>query len=247
MKKSLILLLTLGGLAMGAEDILWASPITTTLSTNDVPGWTLNTQDYANKQSAVDAYDFLNGTFNEGGILTLTMNLTYDSTQSVNYYQSLLHVGQDGTGFSVYVNGTSHLIVTEKHDTNARHETKNAGAILVNGDNTVVITLTGLMDDNGDPNGKASVSVSVNGGDAQSVDSLSWTTMGWNANDETQRTKYSFGCKAPGWGNDNKLGNHIAIVDNKMVMEYTARIPEPATATLSLLALAGLAAHRRRR
>lgn len=226
---------------MATTEYVWADPVTTTLTTTAVPGWTLN-------GNAVDVYNYLDGTFNQGGKLVLTMNLTYVGG-NCGAYQSVLHVGQDNTGFSVYVNGGTHLIVTEKHDTNARHETSSAGAILAEGSNTVVITLQGKRDDNGDPTGIASVMVSVNGGQAQSVDDLSWTTMAWNASDESQRTKYSFGCKAPGWASQTPL-QLVSIDNSQMVMTYTASVPvvpEPATGTLSLLALVGLCARRRRK
>ena len=50
---------------------------------------------------------------------------------------------------------------------------------------------------------------------------------------------------APGWKGDDIVNTNAAF--NEAVVEKIGAVPEPTTATLSLLALAGLAARRRRR
>lgn len=50
---------------------------------------------------------------------------------------------------------------------------------------------------------------------------------------------------APGWEGDKIVNTNAAF--NEAVVEKIGAVPEPTTATLSLLALAGLAARRRRR
>lgn len=72
-------------------------------------------------------------------------------------------------------------------------------------------------------------------------------TVSWDAS-EAERNKYSIGIKAPGWDSGATGLNDSGCKIANMTIAYTAApIPEPTTATLSLLALAGLAARRRRK
>ncbi len=65
----------------------------------------------------------------------------------------------------------------------------------------------------------------------------------WEGESNKHRNcKYSIGCKAPGWSENMLDGSMIA----NMVISYGDAVPEPATASLSLLGLAALMMCRRR-
>ena len=227
MKKTLIALMTLAGIACGAETV------TPTINSGR---YTLNMSS-AYTLHAPELYNYLYGVFVEGGTLTFDLNIAYTGA-SATATEALLHVGGEGTGLSIYaINGTS-LQICEKNDTSLG---STIAAGLTEGTSAVAITLTGNANTK-----TADVSVSVNGGDTiVGTTSLSWSTMNWNTTTDDygrQCDKYSVNCKAPGW-ETHQVASITKLTSGTAT--YKA-IPEPATATLSLLALAGLCARRRR-
>ncbi len=251
MKKTLITLLALAGVACGATagDYEYMDP------TIDSGTYTLKTENWTTGDSTL--YNYLYGVFVEGGTLTFNLNIHY-AGGSCGHYQALLHVGQKDTGFSIYANGTTNLIVSSKNVTSAEQELANTG--LVSGANTVAITLTGNNIDQ-----TAAVTFVVNGtaydnaanaSGEKDVKDLKWSDMGWNTNNG-EAAKYSINNVAPGWANyssnEGELNKAAAITTlTSGSVSFTQGLgavilPEPATATLSLLALAGLAVRRRRK
>ena len=208
------------------------------------------TLDYTNAPRHVEGdatlYNYLYGVFQQGGSLTFATSITWDGT-NCNAYQSILHVGRGtyggtATGFSIYANGGPNLIVTERENTGSEHEATIK--MIEDVANDVIITLTGLPE-----TGSATASITING-EKQSVKNLTWDNMAWDTSENEadrlkERIKYSLGQKAPGYS-DNLIRN---LTIDSMTVTYTAApsIPEPATATLSLLALCGLASRRRRK
>lgn len=229
MKKTLIALMALAGVAVGAVES---------------GSYTLKTDQWTTGDSTL--YDYLNGVFNEGGTLTFDLVVSYTGS-NCNAYQALLHVGAVDTGFSIYANGGPHVIVSEKHDTSDVHELQATGAeFAAKENNTLTVTLTGIA------KGTAAVSFTLNGVEyandtvnekgQKDVLDLTWDSMNWSTT-EAERNKYSVNCKAPGYGSA-QVAQSTRLVSGSAT--YTA-IPEPTTATLSLLALAGLAVRRRRK
>lgn len=75
---------------------------------------------------------------------------------------------------------------------------------------------------------------------------LSSTSVTWNSTTASENEKYSIGMEAPGWTGQNLASNSV-LLKSASATVATYAIPEPTTATLSLLALCGLAARRRRK
>ncbi len=229
MKKTLITLLALCGVAAAAEP---------------VQSGTI-TLDYTNAPKIVtdDAtlYNYLYGTFNEGGTLTFALTLQREGN-SVSHYQTILHIGAEGKGLTLGVNGSSHLMFGEGAEgTNGfgdAHELMSADLKVGSGEagtNYVVYTLKFKE------TGKASASITLNNTEYAMNDML-WSTIAMSPEAE-HYNKYTLGYRGPGWDGGLPMAN---ISTDSMLVTYTA-IPEPATATLSLLALCGLAARRRRK
>ena len=164
------------------------------------------------------------------------------SGQTTGHYQTFFHIGQDGRGIILAANGSTALIFAQPASTgmyDGAYELKNHP--FQQGDNTVVFTLKAT-----ETAGTFSSSITLNGTEYAMRD-MSWTTMNWST-DAAQRNKYSVGETAPGW-DSNKLET-VTLGDGGIVMTHTYSVPvvpEPATGTLSLLALAGLCARRRRK
>ncbi len=238
MKKTLIALLALAGVAAAAEPT-WSYDDPTI----QAGSYTLKMDNWTTGDSTL--YDYLYGVFVEGGTLTFNLNINYTGS-NCGYYQALLHVGKKDTGFSIYANGGPNLIVSEKHNTGVGYEFSTD---MGTGDHVVTITLQGDATTR-----KADVSVVVDSGtELTKVDSLDWAKMEWDTA-SGEAAKYSINNVAPGWENyndNNKAANSTTLQSGSVA--YTVGtgkaylVPEPATATLSLLALAGLAARRRRK
>lgn len=261
MKKTLIALMALAGAAFGEVQY---GPTTVDSGT-----YTIN-MDAASTTKDSTLYDYLYGVFVEGGTLTLNLNINYAGGDA-GAYQTLLHVGRKDTGFTIFANGKTNLIVSELHKTEAENELQASGSALKEGANTVSITLTGNAETK-----TAAVSFVINntpfanavGTDGKKdVRDLSWDTMVWDTalsysvgdakydEKDTQNAKYSVNTAAPGWtkfdGNSLVKEATVTTLTSGSATFTTGTgpviVPEPTTATLSLLALAGLAARRRRR
>ena len=222
MKKSIIALIALTGVAAASEQVKSGS---LTLDFTDIP-----------KTVVDDAtlFNYINGAVNEGGTLTFETVLSWNGNTTSDY-QTILHVGEQGKGITLAVNGSNHLIFGENNDYSTGHELYDG--TLKNGDNTVIFTLTGK-----NTPGTASASITLNG-TTYSMSDMSWATMGWSEG-SSRYDEYTLGAQGPGWEAHKKL---VHITPSNMTVKYVAPVPEPATATLSLLALAGLAARRRRK
>ncbi len=98
------------------------------------------------------------------------------------------------------------------------------------------------------------VSVTLSGGNwtayingAQTGEKQELGDIAW-ADSDSEKYKYSVGCKAPGYNAQRGMNDSGSKMYGTTVSyTYTPAVPEPTTATLSLLALAGLAARRRRK
>lgn len=166
----------------------------------------------------------------------LTFNISLLSYGSSNSISKLLQVGRKGYGVGLSVqNGKVYL-------TKGGNSTFLELALLTVSDsptenifNNLAITFSpdGVSCTNTTTNTlgeELSVSTSAN----QSVGEISWYAGDSNS--------YCIGMEAPGWEGMN-LNSSLRIVS----FSATTPLPEPAAATLSLLALAGLAARRRRK
>ncbi len=232
MKKTLIALFALAGMASAATTMIESGSYTINASDD----WTTDNS---------TLYDYLNGAINEGGTLTFDLEVTYTGS-NCEHYQCLLHVGAANTGMSIYANGGPNILVSEKHNTNSSEELTNITAF-VEGTNNITVTITGK-----ETPGTASVAVTINGVEYSQangtayISDLVWSDMDWSAT-ESERNKYSVNCKAPGWnGANDQLADSNRLVS--AIATYTAAtsVPEPATASLSLLGLAALMMRRRR-
>ena len=229
MKKTLIALMALAGVAAAAEPVASGS-------------YTLNMSQWTTGDDTL--YNYLYGAINEGGTLTFDLTINYDGT-NCNAYQTLLHIGSKDAGISIMANGGPKLIIGEQHETSdyPQYNHELGTPSLVTGSNLVSITIKG----NETP-GTASVAITMGGvvysaaAGTDHVADLEWDKMYWNTTNG-EAAKYSVNVGAPGW---DTLFPAQCTTLTAATATYMA-IPEPTTATLSLLALAGLAARRRRR
>lgn len=160
---------------------------------------------------------------------------------------TLVHIGRAGIGLTLGVNG-SNLVLTNGDVNSGTSIT--LGSISVNSsasDNWYMTDFYVSIGKDG------VVKYSIGGADltlASTKFTTTWvdgtTPAGGNSADYAveQNYRYSIGFKAPGWQGNSGLSNNFTTTG---ITISTHTIPEPATATLSLLALAGLAARRRRK
>ena len=236
MKKTLIALMALAGVASAAE---WIYETPTIASGTHTLSWNNNKYNLN-----ADLYNYLYGVFVEGGTITFNLNIDYTGETHTGT-QGLLHVGGKDTGLYIAADTTDNIYVSLKNEV---ADTYKYDTTLVSGTaNAVTITLVGDA-----TNKSASVSVAVAGVTVDKTGVLSWDAMDWNtAVDDYGRQcdKYSVNCLAPGW-KDNSTATVTTLTSGSVTfVQGTGKailVPEPATATLSLLALAGLCARRRR-
>ena len=255
MKKTLIALLVLVGGALGATttSYTWDANTTTALLGGTLSGSFTSTT-YTPNEGIYEGENLtvINGsTYYETGtsILTdwlkdaLAGNSQFVISGSVTLGSStaqacFLHVGADGKGLSFGVKNMQFQL-TNSHFNPATGATAaiTFGAVPLNSS----ANDEWFMTDYSVTIGKGGViTYSINGGAAVTLDTKYTANWSTTAADDA---KYSIGNRAPGWT------GYVPLNDNVRIGEITISrvIPEPATATLSLLALAGLAARRRRR
>ncbi|MBQ4593317.1 MAG: PEP-CTERM sorting domain-containing protein [Akkermansia sp.] len=178
----------------------------------------------------------------EATALTLNFSFAFGSTSS-NTETQLIQIGQQGNGIGLALyKGGVYLTLgdtrsTKLGDVNVSVNNDNGNRL-----NEVAITFanggyTGTINKEG--SNDAFTTTSFSG-------VLKSTDVTWNASTPSENAKYSIGMRAPGWTGEN-LGSNAVLLKSASATVSTYAVPEPTTATLSLLALAGLAARRRRR
>ncbi|MDO4410831.1 MAG: PEP-CTERM sorting domain-containing protein [Akkermansia sp.] len=258
MKKTLIALLALAGMASGATTFTWDasqeysytwdfSATNTQNGQTGVLGGTVTntfiTEDVANVGTAIKKgdstgsywevntnsflHDALETVSTSAATLTLTLDYYYTGAQ---WGENILHVGCNGTGvaFGLSNGYLSFALGTAVDDTFAANKTDLR--LTTNAWNTITYTLT-----------DGTWTASVNG---QTSDAKSIGDIAWDANPD-EVNKYSIGIKAPGWDSGATGLNDSGCKIANMSISY-APVPEPATASLSLLGLAALMIRRRR-
>ena len=178
----------------------------------------------------------------EATALTLNFCFAFGSSGSDTETQ-LIQIGQDGKGIGLSLyKGKVYLTLGNSRSTELGSVQVSVNQVNGNRLNEVTITFA---------NGGYTGTINKEGAnDIFTTDTfsgtLSSTAVTWHTTDSTENEKYSIGMKAPGWTTENLASNSVLLKSaSATVTTYT--IPEPATATLSLLALAGLAGRRRRK
>ena len=163
---------------------------------------------------------------------TLTLKVDYYWT-GAQWGENILHVGSNGTGIAYGLsNGYISMTTGTATDDNFS-AAKTDLRLTANAWNTITFTLS---------NNQWTATLGDTTSAAKTLGAVTWDAS------EAERNKYSIGIKAPGWNSGATGLNDSGCKIANMTISYTADpIPEPATATLSLLALAGLAARRRRK
>ena len=271
MKKTIITLIALAGVASAADTTIsptsytWNTTGYSQISSTSTTDGTITKGTYTPNQGDYDGtitlnvltassyyengtnvlYNWINDAIAGKSVFVIEGDMCIgDNTTDV----TLLHVGRASMGFSFGVKD-GQLVVT--------NENIDSGTIITLGSLPVNTETNKYMTD-------YYVSIGKNGliqysiGDttlqtANTKFTTNWTTgiapdvipSGSSAADYAldQNYKYSIGNKAPGWGSHNALSATFMTTGIKV---STVSVPEPTTATLSLLALAGLAARRRR-
>ena len=254
MKKTIIALLALSSVAM-ADSYTWNAETSGSVLGGDAVGgfttstYTPNEGSYADQELTV-----LSGSnYYETGVDTLynwvndavegKSELTFSGTISIGTSTSnvtLIHIGRADYGLTLGVNG-SNLVLTNGNVNSGSSITLSS--IPVNSsaqdkwymhEYTVTLGKGGV------------VTYSLNGGEVQTA--ATTFTTNWDST-MNENTKYSVGMKAPGWAGNSALSGNFTTTGITVTSTPVAApsAPEPTTATLSLLALAGLAARRRRK
>ena len=160
---------------------------------------------------------------------TLTLTLDYYWT-GAQWGENILHIGANNTGVAFGLSNGYMSVTTGTATDDQFSAAKSNVRLTANAWNTITFTLS---------NNQWTASCNGVTSAAKTLGSVTWD----NAEDE--RNKYSIGIKAPGWTSGATGLNDSGCKIANMTVSYT--VPEPTTATLSLLALAGLAARRRRK
>lgn len=256
MKKTLITLMALTGMAMGAEQ-LWT--IDMTKATNDASRITVEEGAYYNSNYWSNGSISSLGTTvtsdqkialnDQGGDLgfrlkdefSLTLNAVIDSpvsTQTSNHsaISVLMQVGEGNDwNFKIGVDSNNQFVFTTNGYELIQGDTSNNG-YLTSGAHTFTLTFgnASTIDESGRPDGEMNFY----------VDGILSATAKIDGNnrpgDATMNTLIV----------GNIIQEHAGIAGTySSITAYSGvvSIPEPATATLSLLALAGLASRRRRK
>ncbi|MGN0864929.1 MAG: PEP-CTERM sorting domain-containing protein [Akkermansia sp.] len=141
-----------------------------------------------------------------------------------SYWQTILHAGKNDSGFTLAVNSSGQLAFASNND-----YAEDVSTLTLSKDTWTNVRFT-----------LESGVAKITAGD-QTVTVNALSDVEWD-NSEAERNKYSIGVRAPGY--DEMALNGLKVANMSVSLTQT---PEPATATLSLLALAGLATRRRRK
>ena len=160
---------------------------------------------------------------------TLTLTLDYYWT-GAQWGENILHIGANNTGVAFGLSNGYMSVTTGTATDDQFSAAKSDVRLTANAWNTITFTLS---------NNQWTATCNGVTSAAKTLGSVTWD----NAEDE--RNKYSIGIKAPGWNSGATGLNDSGCKIANMTISYT--VPEPTTATLSLLSLAGLAARRRRK
>ena len=259
MKKTIIALLALSGVALGeyswdaTKDYSYTwdfsqantqngktgvlgGTVTNTFATESVTsiGTAIKKGDAAGQYWEVGTnsflYDAITAATTTAATLTLTVDYYWTGAQ---WGENILHVGAADTGIA-YGLSNGYISMTTGTAVDASFSAvKTDLRLTANSWNTITYTLS---------NNKWTATLGGVTSDAKTLGTVSWDAL------EDERNKYSIGIKAPGWNSGATGLNDSGCKIANMSIAYTAApIPEPTTATLSLLALAGLAARRRRK
>lgn len=204
-----------------SEDVILGNTVTT--ATGVVAGWEAGTNTFL-----IDAINAANSNTQS----SLTFSTWYYWTGGTEWGETIFHAGSHNTGVTFALGaGKIAFFTGSKDDTN----TISAGVGTAIEENTwthISVTLSGGY-----------WTAYINGeqtGEAQLLGDITW------ADSDAERNKYSIACQAPGYTAQRGLNDSGCKMYGTKV-SYTYNVPEPATATLSLLALAGLCARRRRK
>ena len=251
MKKTLIALMAMAGVAMADSSYTWDAQTSGAVLGGTVAGaigtgqYTPNQGSYINSEALTVItgastygengtkvlYDMINDAIAGKSLLTFSGDISVGSTTS---NLVILHAGRDANGLTLGIKGGD-LVLTN---------TGIGGTAIV----SIDMPLNSKTNDKwyltnySITIGKGGVvTYSVNGG-TESTATTNFTANWYTGSDETENYRYSFGHRAPGWNQETFGGNfHTTGLTITSVS-----VPEPTTATLSLLALCGLCARRRR-
>lgn len=177
----------------------------------------------------------------EATALTLNFCFAFGSTDSTEETQ-LIQIGRDflGIGLALY-QGKVYLTTGGNRFTELGSVQMSVNQINGNRLNEVAITFA---------NGGYTGTINTEGADdiyttTTFSGALSSSDLKWDP-EVVYNAEYSIGSMGPGWWPDENLSANSVLLKSASATVTTYAIPEPTTATLSLLALVGLAARRRR-
>lgn len=249
MKKTLATLMILAGVAMGAEPLLTMDFTALTGNTNDntPAGWTAGQW---NGNNNVPYYSFGENGATVGqpwkqNYLTTTLNLDSQGAYDITF---TLYNSSENTGNMFFLSSDTYsIVIGNSYDSNSDIYVgtldEAVGRDYVCFQTNTKINPT-VLDNSTDLNvsGTISYTLTMNGGNmtvgAALSDGATWSTTITGLEDVTF-TKLGF-------MTDGSPGT-AGVQSINVTAPESPVVPEPATATLSLLALAGLAARRRRK
>ena len=186
-------------------------------------------------------YNAINAVTTTSATLTLTLDYYWTGAQ---WGENILHIGANDTGVAFGLSNGYMSVATGTANDEVFSAAKSDIRLTANAWNSLTFTLS---------NNQWTVSCNGVTSTASTLGTVTWANEGDKNDDgtdrwgnvEDERNKYSIGVKAPGWNSGATGLNDSGCKIANMTISYT--VPEPATATLSLLALCGLAARRRRK
>lgn len=259
MKKTIIALMALSGVALGeyswdaSKDYSYTwdfsqentqngktgvlgGTVTNTFTTESITeiGTAIKKGSDAGQYWEVDTnsflYDAITAATTTAATLTLKVDYYWTGAQ---WGENILHVGCNDSGIAYGLSNGYISMTTGTAVDSSFSAVKTDLRLTENAWNTITFTLS---------NNQWTATLGGVTSEAKTLGAVSWDAS------EAERNKYSIGIKAPGWNSGATGLNDSGCKIANMSIAYTAApIPEPTTATLSLLALAGLAARRRRK
>lgn len=264
MKKTIIALIALAGVVSADGTLLW---------TGDLTGGSPTYQDAdGNKMSFTSWYDGRRVSLTDAGVVTtgsgkyaiethvgVTMADEFSVVLQGNIDLSQMYVnnagvkstsgnflafGEDGA-YSLFFGVTDAGKLTIEGGNYTLSDTTISDSLIGSGSHTFIITLAniGNPDDAGRYQGALSVYV-----DGVLFGSSTMSNAG-NRHSNTAVDQLAIGNKIQEWAGIGGTYTGVSLYEGVLSSDQITQlsIPEPTTATLSLLALAGLAAHRRRK